>query len=286
LRWRHLTAAISDEPVPVGALYRATAVGFMTINLLPLRLGELVRPWMLARETSLRASTALGTLVLERALDFTALAAVGAAVLYFHTRTLPEWVQAGAVLLLAMGCIPFLLALALRRDEPRTLALLSRFVHVLPERLALPVHDVVVQVCRGLDSLRGRHAIAMVGIYTALLWGLLFSGPFALGLLAFRIDLSPGDVVLATFTAHAFTALAIAAPSAPGFFGVYHFACREALALFGVPSALAVAYGTLVHVGYWVPVTAAGLLAAAASGARMRDLVSPDLGKAPPPAAR
>ena len=49
----------------------------MAVNVLPFRLGELARPWLLAQETEVRGAAALGTLVLERAIDFTCVVADG-----------------------------------------------------------------------------------------------------------------------------------------------------------------------------------------------------------------
>ncbi len=274
LRWRWLAGPISGQPLPIGALFRATLVGFMALNLFPLRLGEFVRPWFLARETGVRATAALGTLVLERAIDFTTLAVIGGAVLYLHARTLPEWVRVGAALLAALGLIPFLLIVALRRDEATTLRRLGAALRLLPEAAARPLTDVLEQVCRGLVALRGARAVIMVTLHSLVLWGVYILAPFALGIAACGIELPPGRAVHAAYTALVFTALAVAAPAAPGFFGVYHFACREALVLFGVSSAAAVAYGTVVHMSYWVPITLAGLLALARSGSRVSDLWS------------
>jgi uncharacterized protein (TIRG00374 family) len=274
VRWRWLAGPISGAPLPTDALYRATIVGFMALNLFPLRLGELVRPWFLARETGVRASAALGTLVLERAIDFTTLVAIGGVVLFLHARTLPEWVRVGATVLAALGLLPFLLIVLLRRDEAGTLRRLGAMLHLLPARIAAPLLEVLEQVCRGLVALRGARAVAMVTLHSFVLWGVLIVAPFGLGLLALEIPLPPGQALLAAFTALVFTALAVAAPAAPGFFGVYHFACREALTLFGVPSAAAVAYGTVVHTSYWVPITLAGLLTLLRSGSRVRDLWS------------
>ena len=76
--------------------------------------------------------------------------------------------------------------------------------------------------------------------------------------------------------------MAAAAPSAPGFFGVFHFACKEALGLFGISAEVAVAFGTIVHLAYWVPVTLAGLLVAVRSGLRLGDMASVQVGKARP----
>ena len=54
--------------------------------------------------------------------------------------------------------------------------------------------------------------------------------------------------------------VAVALPSAPGFFGAYHLACKLALASFGVSPETAVALGTLCHAVFWVCLTALGLV--------------------------
>lgn len=281
LRWRWLARSLSEKPLPIRALFRATALGFMAINVLPLRLGELARPWLLGRETDVRGSAALGTLVLERAIDFTAVSLMGGIVLYLHTKAMPGWVRSGAAIFGVFTLAPVAAIAALRFDERRTLALIAWFARPLPEALRARVMDLVTEVCRGLAGLRGFHATAQVLFQTALLWGIVLPAPFLLGLWAFDIQLPPKTMILATFTTNVFVALAVAAPSAPGFFGVFHFACREALALFGVPRAVAVAYGTLVHITYWLPVTLIGSVVAAQTGARLAEIVAPGLGKAP-----
>jgi uncharacterized membrane protein YbhN (UPF0104 family) len=252
VRWGYLTSSLQAGGIPFGALFRATSVGFMTLNILPLRIGELARPWLLSRETGIRGSAALGTVVLERAVDFTTIA-----------------------------CIPFLLIVALRLREEATLAVLRRLFGVFPGEAGARVLDVIQELCRGINSLKGARSMFMTLVHSLLLWGVITPGPFLLGLFAFGIELSPGDAILATYTVLVFTALAVAAPSAPGFFGVYHFACREALNLFGVSSALAVAYGTAAHICYWLPTTLVGLVCAVQSGARLADLAGADVSKAP-----
>ena len=39
------------QPISSGSLFRAVAVGLMANNVFPLRMGEVVRSWYLARET-------------------------------------------------------------------------------------------------------------------------------------------------------------------------------------------------------------------------------------------
>ena len=81
LRWRHLTRPIA--PMTRGLLYRAQSLGFLVNNIVPLRMGEFVRAWYLARETNTRTAAILGTVILERVLDMVSLLAIAFGVLAF-----------------------------------------------------------------------------------------------------------------------------------------------------------------------------------------------------------
>ena len=85
------------------------------------------------------------------------------------------------------------------------------------------------------------------------------------------MGLDPGP--WAAHVAMVYVAIAVAIPSAPGFFGVYHAACREALVPLGVAPETAIAMGTLAHLGMWVTFIATGLLCLRATGARLRDVL-------------
>jgi hypothetical protein len=279
VRWRWLALSLAPTPLPLRPLFRATALAFMAVNVLPFRLGELARPWLLSQETEVSGAAALGTLVLERAIDFTCVSLMGGIVLLLHAHAMPTWVSSGAAIFAIFTCIPIALIVALRVDETETLALINASLRLFSARLRERAMDLVSEVCRGLAGLRGWRSISRVVLYSALLWGIVLPAPFLLGLLAFDIDLPLRQLLLATFTTSVFVALAVAAPSAPGFFGVFHFACREALGLFGVSRSVAVAYGTVVHLTYWIPVTLIGSVIAAQSGARLGELIAPRVGK-------
>ncbi len=281
VRWRWMSLSLAPDPLPIRPLFRATALAFMLVNVLPFRLGELARPWLLAQETQVSGPAALGTLVLERAIDFTCVSLMGGLVLVTYAGAMPGWVRSGATVFAILTLAPVGLIVALRMNEEGTLALLSGTLRFFPHAFRERVMGIVSEVCRGLAGLRGWRPTLHVVLQSALLWGVVIPAPFLVGLLAFRIDLPPGELLLATFTTNAFVALAVAAPSAPGFFGVFHFACREALGLFGVSRSVAVAYGTLVHITYWIPVTLVGSIVALQTGARLGELISPRLGKAP-----
>ena len=66
LRWRILLRPLGD--VPLYPAWSATVIGFGAGGVLPFRLGELVRPALIARKTGMKMSAALSTIVLERLL--------------------------------------------------------------------------------------------------------------------------------------------------------------------------------------------------------------------------
>ena len=106
----------------------------------------------------------------------------------------------------------------------------------------------------------GRH-LGWIALHSVSLWLVLSVPPIAAAFLALGIDLGSSERMLeAAWTTQAAIGVAVAVPSAPGFFGVFHFACRLALVRFGVSPDAAVAAGTLIHAVMWVTLTAAGFL--------------------------
>ena len=66
-RWHVLLRPLGAVPFP--SVLSATAIGFGASTVLPLRLGEIVRPALLARGARIGMSAALSSVVLERLFD-------------------------------------------------------------------------------------------------------------------------------------------------------------------------------------------------------------------------
>ena len=71
---------------------------------------------------------------------------------------------------------------------------------------------------------------------------------------------SLAQTIAAAWMTQAAIGMAVALPSAPGFIGPYHYACKLALEGFGIPPETAIALGTLIHAVFWVSLTGLGLL--------------------------
>ena len=82
IRWRFLLSPLAS--LPVNRLYPVVIIGYMANNLMPARLGELVRSYYLARREKVSGSSALATIAIERVYDgvpLLAFAAISAPVL-------------------------------------------------------------------------------------------------------------------------------------------------------------------------------------------------------------
>jgi len=264
-RWRVLARGVAEFEMPPAL--RATAVGFMVNNLLPLRVGELVRAWWLAREIRASGSALLGTVILERVIDAVFLLALGSLVIGS---------EVGRGLLFAAAAAPLAATFALRRWPGAAVAGVQRVAsRVLAPARAERLAAAVASVAAGVAALRGRGALLRVAYRTTLLWGVAAVIPFWATLASLGIDLGGfAGEARASFITLLWVVAAVALPSAPGFFGTYHAACVVALTPLGVPRELALAVGTLAHAVFWVGTTAFGLVALRLGGRRLSDALA------------
>jgi len=271
-RWRYLTRGVVR--VGAGPSFRATAVGFMVNNLFPLRMGEFVRAWVLAREVRASGAALLGTLIVERAIDVVFVLGIGV-VLVGPEGARAAGVRPAVVLVPVLGLVAGILGavLALRLAPERILSCIHRVGgRFLPARFREGAEQLAGSLVQGLSGIRSWGDFARVLFHSALLWGVAVPLTFWAAIKAFHLDL--GGLIpelLASGRLMAWVGLAVALPSAPGFFGPYHAACRMALAPLGVPSALALALGTAAHATFWVTITLLGLAVLRLRGGGLAD---------------
>jgi uncharacterized protein (TIRG00374 family) len=214
LKWRLLVAPL--RRLPVLTLYSGIAVGALVANLVPLRLDELVRALYLARKADLPRSTALGTIVVERAIDVAILAAV-VAVLAVSFGGEAWLVHGGLALLGALGVVALTsVALARRRGRP------VRPDSGGPFRRRL---DAVLDgLARGLAVLpRGRRLAQALGLGVAE-WALSLVYLTAV-LAAFGAALSPAHALLLAAAGY----LGFALPTGPAGLGGFEVLVKGAL---------------------------------------------------------
>ena len=259
IRWQYLLQ-LDGEKLPFAPLWHATAIGFMANNLLPARAGEIARAYAAGRLTQARFTTALGTLAVERIMDGLTLVALLAMAIFAGGLnvasdvggvTLGRLMAAAAFLFL-----PLLGGLVWAVHRPDVALRFGRRVLllILPARWSDRAYSVMTGVFDGLDALRDWRRFGLVASWSLVVWG-ANGVSFLLCMVAFRIDLP----WTAAFVLQSLIAFGVAAPSAPGFFGVFEAVTRATLTLYAVPVSLAVSYAFGYHLFTFVPITLLGL---------------------------
>jgi hypothetical protein len=271
LRWRHLTNPISV--MPRGALFRATAVGFMANNVFPLRMGEIVRSWYLGRECGVRPAAIFGTVVLERVIDTLMLILLALAVISFSAGDESGVWRRGLLLLLPVAGLPFLMLFWLRIAPDQVTAIGSFLARPLPLHVREMARHQLETFTHGLGALRGGSHLFWIGFHSLSIWLVASTLPILAAFWSLDVEFdSAREALVASWMTLAAVGIAVALPSAPGFFGVYHSACRLVLERFGMAPEMAVALGTLLHAVFWVTLTATGFVVLRVRRTRIGDL--------------
>ena len=247
-RWRYLFPPRSEPP----GLIPAIMIGYMANNLLPLRAGEVVRVYVVARRWGRGFWTALATLVVERVLDSLAIVLLlGVLVLLIPVPPIFRWT---AITLLAIDAAA-VTALAILATAPSACThLVGRLTRPWPG-LAERAWRILDRFVQGLDGIRTpAHALPLLG-WTILIWVVPALAAWTM-LRALDIDVP----LIAGWTVLAFVGLGVSIPSAPGFVGVFHYAAVLALEIFDVPRSASLGYALLFHATQVIPITLVGWL--------------------------
>ncbi|MGI8423328.1 MAG: lysylphosphatidylglycerol synthase transmembrane domain-containing protein [Chloroflexota bacterium] len=249
VRWQRLLRPVAE--VSAARLFPVVVIGYMANDVLPLRLGEVARCFVLRRREGVAPPAALGTVLVERVMD-------GLTMLVFMGVTLPLlpfspalYRLMGATSVLFVGVSATLIVLASRP------ALATRLLDETLGRLRGPLgtrsRALALAFLSGVGSLGGGGAALRIFALSCVAW-LLEAGMYFVLMYAFPIVPSAALAVLTTAVAN----LGTLVPSSPGYVGVFDFIGRSVLAQFGVPDEAALAYVLVVHAALVVPVTLLG----------------------------
>lgn len=248
-RWEFLLRPLGVS-IPLGRLLPISSVGFMAILALPLRLGELVRPYFVARAGHMRMSAALGTVAVERIIDglvisllfFGAYVASASGADGFPAEL---GVAAWLSLLGFVGLTSFLVLALLRTDRAIALCLWPlRKAGVSPARRE-GIADRIRSVISGFRVLADGKNLPLFLGQTILYWG---CNGFGMWILARQLGLPIS--LGAAYATMSFTGVVLTLPNAPGLVGQFHAGIKLALLAY-LPAAIVntkgVAYAVVLH---------------------------------------
>ena len=268
VRWRYLLSPMRS--FRVARLYPVVVIGYMANNLLPVRLGELVRSYHLAQRERFSTGAALATVVVERVYDGMTLLAFAAlsGPLLLHlgefdgasdvSRTTAV-VLAGVIVIILLGALTFLSLLV---AVPRSMVFLEWGLGVVPARFRPKAWEMARAFVQGLGILNSPRKHLGLFLLSAPVW-LLEVAMYFLVIYSFGIDEHFGSVGVLLLVALLLTAtsnLATSIPAAIGGIGPFELVAQQTLVALGVGASVAGAYVGFLHlVTLWLPVNLVGL---------------------------
>ena len=250
-RWEVLLRPVKPG-IGFGRLFSTIIIGWTTNNLLPARVGELVRAYLIGKRESISKSASLATIVVERMLDSFILLTFLFASMLLLTNPL-ETFSFGLYVLAAFILILVILAFMTFKND-LALAYFKKFTRILPDRFSASAIRLFESFLKGLESLRDARLTLKGLTLTGGLWGI--------EALVYYLILRSFGLILPIYAATVLLAvvnIGVILPSAPGALGTFQFFCVLGLSFFAVDESTALALSVILQGVMWFPVTVLGL---------------------------
>jgi uncharacterized protein (TIRG00374 family) len=229
LRWQRLLANAGSR-LPLSQLTEVIFISWFVNSVLPGKVGDVYRGYLLRREHGLSLSRTVGTVVAERVVDLFALVTLLGVTGFFVLRNrvsplVDHMLQAGWI---GLGLLVVGLVVIYRFGD--------RIAAHFPETVQTVYRKFAHGTFASLSSIRG---LPILILLTILAWG-AEAGRLYFVMQALHVDLGP----LAAFFTVAAISLALIVPT-PGGLGGVEAAFAGVLAVFGVPLQVALAVAVL-----------------------------------------
>jgi len=274
IRWQYLLAPVGHTKFRT--VFRTTVIGFAALAILPARVGDVLRPYLLARREGLATTATMATVVMERVLDLIAVLTLLAIYVWGFTgdsplpdRLLnPVKVSATLAAAVSVGLMAVMWVLATHPERIGKLA--AAAARILPGRLSERVGHLTTTFSGGFAAARSPRALLLAMLWSFPLWLAIAAEAWAVTV-AFGIEMP----FAGTFLLQALLVIGVAVPT-PGGVGSYHEAYRIGVTtFFGAPNDRAVAAAIVTHAISFVPVVLLGVIFMAQDGlsvSGLRDL--------------
>ena len=255
VRWQRLLAPIRH--VAYGSMLAYLLVGYLANNVLPARLGELVRSHYLGDREGMSRTATLGTVVVERVVDTAVVVAIAAvAILVLNVRGVVTNAVLIGIAIVAILVVGLAIGVAAHR-LPGAEAVARRAAR-WPR-----IGDLVTKLRTGLAVAGRPRTLFETLALSVVAWAATLLA-FAAAGQAVGLELRIGEAALLSSG----VALASAIPAGPGYLGTYELAAVKIAEALGLPTDEAFATALIVHATILVVTSLGGAVALARLGWR------------------
>ncbi|RJX31618.1 MAG: UPF0104 family protein [Desulfarculus sp.] len=236
LRWKLILSPLGK--VGLRYTFPINAVGIMGVILIPLRIGELVKPYLLSTNCRYKFSTAVGTILVERVMDGIVLLAM--ALLLSAVEVSSDSFQRTSLAAAVLFPLLFIVLFLVYAQNKVVLRLADRLFGLLPSFLAGRLSNAMASFIEGIRILGSPLRLGLVLLYSFAIWS--FSGLMIFVISRFMgLNLGSWGVM----TVLVFTVIGISIPALPGHLGTFQYSCILALATVGIAHNQALAFSVI-----------------------------------------
>jgi glycosyltransferase 2 family protein len=243
-RWRLIAGTLE---LSVARFYALVLAGIGANNVLPLRIGDLLRARWLATSAEIPTGRSLGSVFRDRVCDvITLVVALAVSLPFVGGQAWVARIAVGGVVLLAALALFGAGAVFYARTRPRARrdgrGRIRRLVRDTIDELASPI---------------GRRRVVLALALSVVAWG-VWAAAAGLVCRSLGFSLSPSELVFVTAVIN----LGVVIPSSPGFVGTYQWLAVSALGVVGIDGEVAIAFSLLMQAVWYIPTTLGGGLIA------------------------
>ena len=243
-RWQALLKPLIK--IPVSPLFSSTMIGYFGNNVLPFRLGELLRGYSLSKECPLKVSSIMGTIILDRVLDFAGLLIFSTLFLFSYPMEL--WLKTGLTIIAFFLTLVFSMVYLISKKthvwEKYVNELMSKSQPIMKK-----IYTILFNVINGFSQLGKSSNKVAISFYTIYLWVIYFACAY-LVVIAIGVELSWQQVGLLLIA----TTLSISVPAAPGYLGTYHaVVIYMMVSVFDMDLAISQSLAIILHAVGFIP---------------------------------
>jgi len=229
LRWQITIRPI--KVVPLWMVFKILTIGFMANNILPARLGDVLRIHLLGKNADVSRVSTTTTAIADRIFEGISFIFIAAILVIFVD--VPKWMETGLIITLLI-----------------TIALYTLFLIYSTRKIE---HPFFKKLQDGAQSLR-QPKIVLLGLTTSMISWALQGLLIYFTQLAFGVTVPIWGIILVLVAIN----LAIAIPSTPSHVGTFEFACILAYTFLGVDKNVGLLVAVTFHLLQVLPVTLVG----------------------------
>ena len=252
LRWKFILQPL--KTISLGSSFSIIMIAWMANNVLPARMGEFVRAYVIGKKEHISVSASLATIVIERVFD--GLTLVGFLVILLCFYPFPDWVKRIGYLSALLFIFALICLIALKNwHDFIANNIIKKFTTYLPDKINKIIIGFAGRFVDGLQCLSSGRRLIVVIIYSLLVWvleGLMYYYVIR----SFNLNL----LTYASFFLLTVTNLGLIVPSAPGYVGTFQFFSILSLKVFGIDKNVALSFSIALHALQYLPVTLLGLI--------------------------